>query len=223
MVHFTTMKISLITLVILPFLLLSSIFAQKYPELVQYYKDRQLTQLQTRLNELEKSDPDHKEVRFFKAYFWDNGEEAFTVYQELFNQSYSPLKNLIADKISDYYYARGFYVKAEEYKKIAFTLFPVKTKDEKKTVDNNQKKNVKNNQKSIYMIQVGAFGVIDNANDLAQSLKARKMSVEVVNRIVGGQTLYCVWVAGRADIQATEDLAREIKQKYNLSYRIIKP
>ena len=126
------MKYHLISLVILPFILFSSIFAQKYPELFQYYKERQLLQLQNRIDALVKSDPGNEEVQFFNAYFLENGEDALVVYEDLFKKSYSPLKNLIADKISDYNYARGFYVKAEEYKKLSLTLFPAKTKEEKK-------------------------------------------------------------------------------------------
>ena len=73
------------------------------------------------------------------------------------------------------------------------------------------------------MIQVGAFGVTENADDLAQSLREKNLAVEVVNRMIGGRNLYCVWVVGDEGLKKTEDLAREIKQKYNLSYRIIKP
>ena len=217
------MKYHLISLVILPFILFSSIFAQKYPELFQYYKERQLLQLQNRIDALVKSDPGNEEVQFFNAYFLENGEDALVVYEDLFKKSYSPLKNLIADKISDYNYARGFYVKAEEYKKLSLTLFPAKTKEEKKIADNIQKETGVNSQGSHYMIQVGAFGVTENADDLAQSLREKNLAVEVVNRMIGGRNLYCVWVVGDEGLKKTEDLAREIKQKYNLSYRIIKP
>ena len=73
------------------------------------------------------------------------------------------------------------------------------------------------------MIQVGAFGVMQNADDLVQFLKKKTVKANVVKRSIGGVELYCVWIPGKDNYDATEDIARDIKRKYQLSYRIIIP
>ena len=89
--------------------------------------------------------------------------------------------------------------------------------------DNNKESIIEQRSAPIYKIQVGAFGVIENANDLAGYLQDNKLEVSVVKRNVSGSVLYCVWVEGDTDFKITENIAEEIKRKYQLSYRIVKP
>ena len=90
-----------------------------------------MNRLKLRLNELEKRIPDDPEIRFFRTIFTDNGEEALEVYQELYKSSEGPLKNLLAKKMSEYYFALGYYVKAQEYQRAANQKYVVKTKENK--------------------------------------------------------------------------------------------
>jgi hypothetical protein len=191
--------------------------------LFEYYANKQIDKLETRVGQLDNSTQNDPEVKFFSTVLTDNGDNAFSIYERLFIQSRGVLKNLAAEKLAEYYYARGFYVKSAEYEKFANSYIPAKTTEAVKSGDNTNESKTEQRTHSIYKIQVGAFGVKDNANDLAGFLQAKKLEVSVVSRNIGGNILYCVWVEGGSNIQSTEDIAKEINKKYQLSYRIIKP
>jgi hypothetical protein len=219
----TTMKIRIIILLIFLVVLNNYSYAQKHADLFVFYQNQQLNKLENRLRELENNKTNDPEIEFFKTIFTDKGENAIKVYEDLLKKSKTPLKNLLAEKISDYYYALGFYVRAGEYKKISQTNFPMQTKVIEKTVDSKNEDNTRDKSKSKYVIQVGAFGVWQNANDLAQFLEKKTIKANVVKRSIGGADLYCVWIPGNDNYDATEGIAKEIKRKYQLSYRIIIP
>jgi hypothetical protein len=212
------------TILILSFSLFNSIVsAQKHQDLFDYYSSKQIENLELRIKQLEGSGNNDPELQFFRAVISDNGDNAFQIYERLFKQSEGPLKNLTAQKLAEYYYARGFYIRSSEYEKIAKTYIPVKTTESVKTGDNTNNYKAKKPTTPIYQIQVGAFGVRKNADDLARFLGNKKLRVSVVNREVDGTDLFCVWVEGKSNLDDTEKVANEIKKKYSLSYRIIKP
>ncbi len=199
------------------------LLSQNYDDLFILYKNKKLERLQARLGELEKRGLNDPEIAFFKTIFKDNGEEAIKVYQELYGTSGGKVKNLMAEKISEYYFAQGYYVKAQEYKRLAAQEFQVKTKENSKDVDNNNLKKVSPDDHPKYIIQVGAFGVEKNADDLADVLRRKKINVKVVDRNINGKTLYCVWIEGDQDYSSTKSIAENIKAKYKITYRILKP
>jgi hypothetical protein len=217
------MKSILIILFLFFYLAHSAVSAQKHQDLFTYYKNRQIEKLESRIQQLKNADQTDPEILFFSTVLSENGQSAFTVYDRLYKQSKGPLKNLAAEKLAEYYFARGFYVKSSEYKNIAKTYIPVKTIEESKVGDNKKVRKTDQKDTSIYKIQVGAFGVRENAKDLASFLRGKKMVVSVVTREVDGKDLYCVWVTGGSSLESTEDMAEEIKKKYRLSYRILKP
>jgi hypothetical protein len=63
----------------------------------------------------------------------------------------------------------------------------------------------------------------NNANDLAEVLGKKNIEVEVVKREINDNTLYCVWIKGNDDYTMTKDIAEDIKSRYKLTYRILKP
>jgi hypothetical protein len=217
------MRVFLLNLFLSFTLIISNLFAQQYPDLFNYYANHQIDLLREKLQQSEYLDDNHPEILFFRTVFSDNGDNALSVYERLFNQSMGPLKNLTAQKLSEYYFARGFYVKSSEYKNIAKAYIPVKTSEKIITGDNKIEKKTEEQRASIYKIQVGAFGVRENADDLTVYLKGKNLDVNVVRREINGSILFCVWVEGESDIAGTEELAKEIKEKYDLSYRIVKP
>jgi hypothetical protein len=202
---------------------ISIVSAQKHQDLFTYYTNRQIDQLETRIQQLGNTNQNDPEVLFFRTVLSDNGDNAFNIYERLFKQSKGPLKNLAAQKLAEYYFARGFYVKSSEYKNIAKTYIPLKTTEKPKSGDNTREIKTEPRDASIYKIQVGAFGVRNNANDLAEYLKSKKIEVSVVSREIDGKDLYCVWVEGGSNLDSTEEIAEEIKKNFRLSYRIVKP
>jgi hypothetical protein len=217
------MKIRIIIPLIFLVVLSNYSYAQKHADLFAFYQERQLNKLENRLRELEKNNTTDPEIEFFKTIFTDNGKNAIKVYEKIWEKSETPLKYLLAEKISDYYYALGFYVRAGEYKKISQINFPAQPKVIDKAVDSKTEDSIGDKTKPKYMIQVGAFGVWQNADDLAQFLKRKKIEASVVKRSIGGAELYCVWIPGNDNYDAAEGIAKEIERKYQLSYRIIIP
>ena len=217
------MKSFLFTWILSLIFSLSVVSAQKHQELFDYYATKQIDKLTSRVKQLDNSTQNDPEVLFFTTVLNDNGDNAFTIYERLFIQSHGLLKNFAAEKLAEYYYALGFYVKSAEYRKFVKTYIPVKTIEVVKSGDNTKESKTEHSTNSIYKIQVGAFGVVENANDLARFLKGEKLEVSVVNRNVSGSILYCVWVEGGVDFEKTEYIAEGIKKKYQLSYRIVKP
>ncbi len=217
------MKIFFFALILSLFLSISILSAQEHQDLFEYYANRQIDKLETRIEQLGNTAHNDPEVLFFSTVLTNNGDNAFSIYERLFKQSRGPLKNLAAEKLAEYYYARGFYIKSSELENIAKTYVPVKTTEKIKSGDNIRENKIERSTKSIYKIQVGAFSVIENANDLASFLKGKKLEVSVVNRNISGNNLYCVWVEGNSSFESTENIAKEINKRYKLSYRIVKP
>ena len=217
------MRVFVTILIVSHIIFISVVAAQKHQDLFNFYTNKQIQELESRVQELENLKLADPEILFFKTVLSDNGDNAVAVYEKLHKESKGSLKNLTAQKLAEYYYARGFYVRSSEYKKIAKTYIPVKTTEYSNSGDNTSEYKTERQQTSIYKIQVGAFGVKENAIDLAEYLKKKKLTVNVVNREVDGTTLHCVWVEGRSSLEDTEEMAKEIKRKYRLSYRILKP
>ena len=217
------MKLFLFTCLLSLSLTISIVSAQKHQDLFEYYTNKQIDKLATRIQQLKTDAQNDPEVLFFSTVLNDNGDSAFSIYERLFIESRGRVKNLAAAKLAEYYYARGFYIKSSEYEKFAKTYIPIKTTEVIESGDNTKENKTEQRSKSIYKIQVGAFGVIDNANDLATFLRGKKLDVSVATRSIGGNILFCVWVEGGSDFKSTEEIAEAIKKKYQLSYRIVKP
>jgi cell division protein FtsN len=77
-------------------------------------------------------------------------------------------------------------------------------------------------KKHSYQIQVGAFSVKDNAEQLKSMLKTQDVVSEIVERNINGSTLFCVWIKASDNFDETLRYATKIQRKYNLQYRIIK-
>ncbi len=186
----------------------SLIYAQSFEQLHQLYQQKKMDELgQLVRNNTSNS----KEIVFFKTLFNESGEESIRIYESLFAGSSGELRSLVAKKISEYYYAKGFYVRAAEYNKyIQATTNPIITP----TVVSSTKP---------YFIQVGAFSFRDNANRMKELLLEKKIESNVMVREINGKSLYCVWVNGSATYNETKIIADELKANYKLNYQIINP
>ena len=202
---------------------ISVLFAQNHDDLYLLYDNHKIDQLDARLTELEKRNLSDPEITFFRATFLESGEEALVIYLDLFDKSSGRLKNLIAARLSAYYFAQGYYVKAQEYEKLASVNFPVATQVYTKPADNSRTTEDNQIPQPVYIIQVGAFGVKENAEELSEVLVKKKIDSRVVTRQIGDKELFCVWIDGAADYDATKEVAEDIKLKYKLTYRILKP
>jgi hypothetical protein len=199
-------KYALFTIALISVVFTQILPAQSFEQMDQLYQQKKYDQLKKLVDGNNAEDP---AIIFFKNVFNENGDESVRIYESLFNKVQGKLKGLIARKISEYYYAKGFYVKSREYDRFAVYDAPEET--------------VVPQKKDLYQIQVGAFGYQENANRMQELLGVRKIQSTVKKRIINDKTLYCVWIAGSDTYRDTVQLAEELKQKYKLNYQIINP
>ena len=83
---------------------------------------------------------------------------------------------------------------------------------------NNKNKHVEDNK---YIIQLGAFGLKENAYQLQKMLQTQNLYTRIENRNINGKILHCVWLDGKNGFSETLEFAEKIKEKYNLQYRIL--
>ncbi len=178
-----------------------------------------MDQLEQRLATLPANAGDIPDILFFKAVFNENGEEARAVYEKLFGQSEGLLRKVTADKPAQYYYARGFYVKASGFAGIAENT-PARLAGKMPSAA--EPVPVPEPVETEYAIQVGAFGYRDNAQKMLDLLGQHRLEARIVEREVNGKPLFCVWIAGRNSEDDTSAYARELNRKYNIPYRIVK-
>ena len=184
----------------------SVLFSQNPGQLFELYDQHKTEQIR----QLLASTPgDQPELRFFRYLFIENGDEAVRLYEALYPEASGRTKKMVARKIGEYYYAKGFYVKADEY----FSRADLPVEEQTPAAP----------AKKLYYIQVGAFGYNDNAVRMKNLLQERGVSATVEQREINGKTLFCVWIAGTEDQDQTRQLAEDLKQKHKLNYQIINP
>ncbi len=152
---------------------------------------------------------------FFKSLFISNGEVALKNYQTVFESGSIVLKPFAAQKLMDYFYAAGYYVTATKYQK-----YIVENQNfVKKQPITENRPNVTDGK---YYIQVGAFGLKDNARQQVAFLGTQNITASLVERDVNGKNLFCVWIEGKTNLDSTLQIANRIKQKYDLKFQIMK-
>jgi len=211
---------------LLGFILLSRLTAQDFSELYTLYQQKNFSALQQKTEQLAGQYPDRDEIQYFKALFLENGEEAVKIYEQLYLRAAAAgmLKSELSKKLSQYYYARGLYVRAAEFDKAPAATTPVPSSNVPSLTNNAARPAAKPAQtkETKYIIQVGAFGGEENARQLQQVLQAQKYESQIVERMVNERNLYCVWINGGTSLDETLRLADKIKNRFKLEYRILK-
>ena len=135
-------------------------------ELVKLYESHKYEELKSVLNSY--SSNHSYEIMFFKALFNEKGDEAKFTYEKVFKNTSGRFKRYSAKKLMDYYYANGYYETALKYQKY---LVDSENRIAEKPVS------VKLEQASpavkLY-VQVGAFGLKENASQLQNMLNTQK-------------------------------------------------
>lgn len=182
-------------------------------ELFRLYETNKYSTLKIEINKLDVNKSKSPEIKFLKTIFNEDGEEAIAIYLDLFQDSYGDLKSIIAKKLSDYYYAKGYYITASKYQKYLVENANTKTKIPRP--DNEEVEQKK------YIIQLGAFGLKDNAYQLQEMLQTQNLYPRIEDRTINGKLLHCVWLDGKKGFSETLQFAEKIKEKYHLQYRIL--
>jgi hypothetical protein len=183
-------RVAIKYLIFLPIILIG--FAQNTDLLFQLYNERNMDGLKKQLPNFS----DSVEKSFFNALFISDADSCVEIYKQVYLQGSAKLKPLAAQKLYEYYYARGFYVTAQRY--------------------------INTEAPSDFEIQLGAFISEDNAKELQQKLSAGGVETYIAAKEIGQKIFFCVRMPGKEDLQSTEKFADQIGKKFNLKYRIIK-
>ncbi len=190
---------------------------EPFGELFTLYDQKDFKKLQLKVQLLAEQHPQRPETRFFRALFETDGEKAVKTYTDVYKNSSGRIRYLAAEKLMQYYYARGLYLNASKYQKY---LADNAESEKKKIVESG--KNDREDKDELYQIQVGAFGIRDNAQQLSSMLETQNIKSQIIIKNVEGKKLYCVWVEGYNSFEKTLEFANQIKARYELGYRIIK-
>ncbi len=190
-------------------------YAQQRENLYKLYEQNQLQALEESVKRLPPAAESDYEGLFFQTLFVKDGEQAEQKYLAIFEHGSPRLKLLAAEKLMAYFYAAGYYVTSEKYQKY-IVEHEIPETAEPQTPAKQELAPPK------YYIQVGAFGLAENAKQRVSFLKTQDVKSQLVERNVNGKTLYCVWIDGKTDLDKSLEYANKIKQKYDLEFQIMK-
>ncbi|MCB0280988.1 MAG: SPOR domain-containing protein [Calditrichae bacterium] len=195
------------------------LYSQGSETLFKMYQQREYQQVKEKYNQI-KGNLTKSEQLFFESLLMPDAESAFTNYKELFDKSDGRIKYFAAERLKDYYYAKGYYSTASDYERyLVENRSLIETPEVTFQLDETPE--VQEDAEKLY-IQVGAFGLEDNAQQMQQMLQTQKVESSIVKKEVNSRLLYCVWVHGKENFQQTLNLANDLKQKYHLDFKIIK-
>jgi len=150
--------------------------AQQFEKLFELYENRRIEQLRDIVMDMSKTYSSSPEVIFFKNLFNENGEESTLIYEQILPKSQGRLKRYITKKLANYYFAKGYYITAKRYEEMNINSIE---ETEQKNPANSEEEDKPND---IFIIQVGAFSMKDNAEQLTQMLFTQKIDARVVER-----------------------------------------
>jgi hypothetical protein len=162
------------------------------------YLSNDITALQTDLEKNSLTDPDWKQ--FVQAIFIEDVEEALPQFIVLYQRTAdTKLKKIILDRISQYYYAKGFYETANRIltdENFRTQIFSVR-------------------EEQIYFgVQLGAFSSFDNAEKAKKKYSGSIKDIYIITKESSGKKLYAVIAGKFKNREDAEKLEKEIQEKF---------
>ena len=181
------------------FLLLSSSVLSAQSELwFRLYTENKIGELKKLLNEHKIANPDW--ANFVEILFEEEVENALPRYVDLYrNADDKKLKKIILDRISQYYYARGFYNTAHRI---------IEDEDFRNQIFSSKA------QKKHYGVQLGAFSSYENALKNKKKYLSKLKYVSIITKQKNNRKLYIV-VAGKF---GTKEEAIKLKTRIRNEY-----
>jgi len=211
-------KLFILKTLLILLLCLPSIYAQCVDDIYYLYQNKEFKKLKEKLVSVKAKLPKAEQL-FFETLFVDDAEKAYAVYKDLFDKNDGKVKYFAAERLKDYYYAKGYYSTASDYERYLVEHRDLIENSSNEIVNDVEESPVDTDK---FYIQVGAFGLIDNAQQMQEMLKTQKINSKIITREVRSKTLYCVWIPGRDEFDDTLKYANELKQLYHLDFNIIK-
>jgi hypothetical protein len=196
----------------------SPIYSQSVNTIYELYQNKEFKKLKEKLNSIKANLPKAEQL-FFETLFINDAEQAYTIYKDLFNKYDGKVKYYAADRLKDYYYAKGYYSTASDYERYLVENRALIENSSNEIIHDAEESPVDTDK---FYIQVGAFGLHENAEQMQEMLKTQKIDSKIITREVKSKTLYCVWIPGKEEFSETLNYANELKQMYHLDFNIIK-
>jgi hypothetical protein len=164
------------------------------------YLSNDMMALQTDLEKNNITDPDWK--LFVQTIFIEDVEEALPQFTILYQKTADPkLKKIILDRISQYYYAKGFY----------------ETADRILTDENFRNQIISVREEQIYFgIQLGAFSSLENAEKAKKKYSGSIQDIYIITKESSGKKLYAVIAGKFKNRNDAEKLEKEIQKKFTM-------
>lgn len=163
------------------------------------------------LRQIRESASSEAEKLFLEALFETDGKRAAAIFQNVWDYyPSSPLAWAAMERLYEYYYARGAYIRADSLAQILkekprFDLTPAPPQT----------------QNEIFLIQVGAFSDFINAAKLNVKLEGMGYEVELKEKKVESGTLFVVLVGSFNSRIEAEKAAKSLEVELQLKSRVI--
>lgn len=191
----------IIIVFILTLIISNQVFAQSNSELVSLYENQQLLTLKEYYDNNKIYDPHWK--LFIEALFGQNADSSLKIFSKVYKVTQDKiLRKFILERISDYYYARGYYKTSERL------LKDKKFVDDLISVGNESKADAAN-----FGIQIGAFSSYENALKLKNKVLKEIKNVTIVNKDSNGESLYIVVIGKYLDRKSAENELHRLEGK----------
>lgn len=184
------------------------LLGQTNSELVSLYENNQLLKLKEYSDNNKIYDTHWK--AFIKALFEQNADSALDIFTGIYNTTNDKLlQRIIIERISDYYYARGYYITSERIlKDKKFFRETISVQQESKT------------DAIKYGIQIGAFSSYKNASNLKNKILKKANNVAIINKDTNGDNLYVVVIGKYSNRNEAEKELQALQQKNIIGYII---
>ena len=182
------------------FVIPGSLIGQSSKELSDLYENQQFLKLKEYYENNQIHDPGWK--RFVEALSEDNADSAIIMFAGVYKSSQDKvLRKHVIERISDYYYARGYYKTAERLLR------------DKKFLDETVSAKPEPGRSNTvgYGIQVGAFGNYENALALKNKMLKKNRNVTIVNKESNGENLFLVVIGKYSDREVAEKELRSLR------------
>jgi len=187
------------------FVLSPSLFGQTVPDLERLYENEQFMTLKNYRDENRISDPQWQ--MFIDALYMEDADSALEMFAAIYyNNQNKTLKKYIIQRVSDYYYARGYYKTADRL-----------LKDKKyfnKIISQPQQSETSEEN---FGIQIGAFSNYANANSMKNRWMKKIKNLTIVNKQASGEDLYVVIAGKHSTREAAEKELQALKQNHNIN------
>jgi len=180
-------------------------FAQEEELLSKLYTEQRLIEIEKLLEQNRITNPDWK--RFFDLLFVENADSVIQMLTSLYKDTDSRyLRPIIRHKLSQFYYARGYYETAQ--KVLSDDLFFLKLvslqKDEKG-----------------YGIQLGAYSTNENARQERRKYLRKFKNLTIMTKNINGRKLYVLVVGKYSSKTEAQKALRTFRKKYGIKGYII--